>query len=156
QSRPTNQRICSLIDLPPGRFRAQPRHPSIPVLALEAQTFYWTLVAAFLPGHMSYSGARGTGGQWWLPADRPMSPVYRLATEQRKAYRVGKAAEAFRRWHGVYSALPTRLALGPIGGARPRGQGGPQVGALIETPGPPRPSYACLTLGGTHVEDHSN
>src|SRR6516225_2324458 len=30
--------------------------------------------------------------------------------------RVGKAAEAFRRWHGVYSALPTRLALGPIGG----------------------------------------
>jgi len=30
--------------------------------------------------------------------------------------RVGKAAEAFRRWHGVYSALPSRLAPGPIGG----------------------------------------
>src|SRR5215470_11025032 len=28
------------------------------------------------------------------------------------------------------------------------GQGGPQVGALIETAGPPCPSYACLTLGG--------
>jgi hypothetical protein len=44
--------------------------------------------------------------------------------------RVGKAAEAFRRWHGVYSALPTRLALGPIGGPVRVGKGGPQIGAL--------------------------
>ena len=43
---------------------------------------------------------------------------------------MGKAAEAFRRWHGVYSALPTRLALGPIGGPVRVGKGGPQIGAL--------------------------
>jgi hypothetical protein len=49
--------------------------------------------------------------------------------------RVGKAAEAFRRWHGVYSDLPTRLALGPIGGPVRVGKDGPQIGALIETPG---------------------
>src|SRR5262249_4812827 len=40
-------------------------------------------------------------------------------------------------------------ADGPSLGRRcPLGKGGPQVGALIETPGPPCPSYACLTLGG--------
>jgi hypothetical protein len=38
--------------------------------------------------------------------------------------------DAFRRWHGVYSGLPTRLALGPIGGPVRVGKGGPQVGAL--------------------------
>jgi hypothetical protein len=47
-----------------------------------------------------------------------------------RLYRVGKAAEAFPRWHGVYSALPTRLALGPIGGPVRVGKGGPQIGAL--------------------------
>src|SRR5215472_15039267 len=58
--------------------------------------------------------------------------------------RVSKAAEAFRRWHGVYSALPTRLALGPIGGPVRVGKGGPQIGAPIETPGPPLPTLRLL------------
>jgi hypothetical protein len=33
------------------------------------------------------------GGQWWLPADRPVPPVYNATgSERQKRYRVGKIA----------------------------------------------------------------
>ena len=64
--------ICHL---PPRVTCGPPRPLSIPVLALEAQTSYLTLVAAVSPGHMSYEDTRGTGGLWWPPADRPGAPV---------------------------------------------------------------------------------
>src|SRR5215211_3497211 len=75
QSTPTNQRTWSLIPFTSNRLRAYRDLSSIPVLALEAQTSYWTSVAAVLPGHMSYGGARGTGGHWSLPADRPVASL---------------------------------------------------------------------------------
>jgi hypothetical protein len=96
QSNPTNHRNRSSI--------TSPAHPSLcllgaaghrdasstPVLALEARTFYWTSVAAVLPGHMSYDGARGTGGLWWLPADRPVRKgLSSTCSRTPKAYRVG-------------------------------------------------------------------
>src|SRR5215217_2053420 len=75
QSTPTNQRTWSLIPFTSNGLRAYRDLSSIPVLALEAQTSYWTSVAAVLPGHMSYGGARGTGGHWSLPADRPVASL---------------------------------------------------------------------------------
>src|SRR5215217_1862421 len=75
QSTPTNQRTWSLIPFTSNRLRAYRDLSSIPVLALEAQTSYWTSVAAVLPGHMSYGGAHGTGGHWSLPADRPVASL---------------------------------------------------------------------------------
>jgi len=74
---------------------------SIPVLALEAQTSYWTSVAAALPGHESYAGARGTGGHWWLPADRPAASLSRPAPNVRKGTGWAKARSAVPTWIAI-------------------------------------------------------
>src|SRR5215831_18702989 len=54
---------------PPQRF-------AVPVLALTGATSYWASVVASPPGHMSDSGARGTGDLWQLPASWPARPIY--------------------------------------------------------------------------------
>src|SRR6516225_7483795 len=54
---------------PPQRF-------AVPVLALTGATSYWASVVASPPGHMSGSGARGTGDLWQLPASWPARPIY--------------------------------------------------------------------------------
>ena|SRR5208337_1604365 len=46
-----------------------------PVLALEAQTSYWTSVAAVLPG-TGPTQVLGHGWAWWLRQNRPVRPVY--------------------------------------------------------------------------------
>src|SRR5262245_65563371 len=77
---------------------------SIPVLALEAQTSYWTFVAVAPPRHMSFSGARSTGKHGWLPADRPVQPVYALDRVERH--------EGYRGYTGEVGALdPPRIGL---------------------------------------------
>src|SRR6516165_11097819 len=54
---------------PPQRF-------AVPVLALTGATSYWASVVASPPGHMSGSGARGTGDLWQLPAGWPARSIY--------------------------------------------------------------------------------
>src|SRR6516225_2381249 len=49
---------------------------AVPVLALTGATSYWASVVASPPGHMSGSGARGTGDLWQLPASWPARPIY--------------------------------------------------------------------------------
>jgi hypothetical protein len=74
---------------------------STPVLAIEAQTFYWTSVAAILPGTCPTVVLAAQGGQWWLPADRPVRP-FSGETGSRTLKRVqGGQRRAFR-------AVPTR------------------------------------------------
>jgi hypothetical protein len=65
--------------------------PSIPVLALSAQTSYRTSVAAVLPGHMSYPMLRAQVGIGASPAESARhQSTNRPAFERREGYRVGK------------------------------------------------------------------
>src|SRR5208337_1661604 len=65
-----------------GRSRCSSCHtratttPAVPVLALTGATSYWASVVASPPGHMSGSGARGTGDLWQLPASWPARSIY--------------------------------------------------------------------------------
>src|SRR5215471_16549075 len=66
----TSLRSC---DAPPFNFEP-PRSQSVPVLALQARSSYWTSARGNPPGHWSPPGAqqkdRGTGGGRLLPASR--------------------------------------------------------------------------------------
>src|SRR5215211_3850466 len=114
QSTPTNQRTWSLIPFTSNRLRAYRDLSSIPVLALEAQTSYWTSVAAVLPGHMSYGGARGTGGHWSLPADRPVASLQAdwLPNVMKGTGWANSPAAALAGGHGAIANLPTMQRRG--------------------------------------------
>src|SRR5215211_6164234 len=109
QSTPTNQRTWSLIPFTSNGLRAYRDLSSIPVLALEAQTSYWTSVAAVLPGHMSYGGARGTGGHWSLPADRPVANLQAdwLPNVMKGTGWANSPPAALLGGHGAIANLPT-------------------------------------------------
>jgi hypothetical protein len=67
--KPTIAVFCSIV-LPLDTYEPLTT-PAIPVLALGGATSYRTSVVASPPGHMSGSGAQGTGDLWQLPASRP-------------------------------------------------------------------------------------
>src|SRR5215471_412691 len=146
---------------PPQRF-------AVPVLALTGATSYWASVVASPPGHMSGSGARGTGDLWQLPASWPAQRYREVSCSANDAERCWSAAgrrgadaadvraREVRPGHSSSEADEQRQTTGSgVGGAKGRGRGErePAKHAPGAGPGKRVPSAGTRTTSRKAKED---